>query len=154
MINKLTIKHANTNDCIDVFNWRNDVESRRMFLISRRVTWDEHKEWFDNSLQNPKKVLLICYDEFKEKVGIIRFDIESTQTLISINLNPVKRGKGLSGQCLKESIKFFISNYNFNSRIVAVIKEENIRSIKSFKSCGFIHTNKKNGKNYLEFRSV
>ena len=88
MVCKLTIKKADTNDCIDVFNWRNNPESRKMFIISRKVGWDEHKEWFKNSLLNPRKVLLICYDEFKEKVGIVRFDIESKQTLISINLNP------------------------------------------------------------------
>ena len=154
MVSKLTIKNADTNDCIDIFNWRNNPESRKMFLISRKVSWDEHKKWFKNSLLNPRKVLLICYDEIKEKVGIVRFDIENTQTLISINLNPLKRGRGLSSQCLTESIKFFISNYNLNGRIVAIIKEENIRSIKSFKSSGFILTNKKNGKNYFEFKTI
>ncbi len=154
MVSKLTIKNADTNDCIDIFNWRNNPESRKMFLITRKVSWDEHKEWFKNSLLNPRKVLLICYDEIKEKVGIVRFDIENTQTLISINLNPLKRGRGLSSQCLTESIKFFISNYNLNGRIVAIIKEENIRSIKSFKSSGFILTNKKNGKNYFEFKTI
>ena len=125
-----------------------------MFLISRKVSWDEHKEWFKNSLLNPRKVLLICYDEIKEKVGIVRFDIENTQTLISINLNPSKRGRGLSSQSLTESIKFFVSNYNPKGRIVAIVKEENIISIKSFKSSGFILTNKKNGKNYLEFKTI
>ena len=154
MVSKLTIKNADTNDCIDIFNWRNNPESRKMFLITRKVSWDEHKEWFKNSLLNPRKVLLICYDEIKEKVGIVRFDIENTQTLISINLNPSKRGRGLSRQCLTESIKFFISNYNLNGKIVAIIKEENIRSIKSFKSSGFILTNKKNGKNYFEFKTI
>lgn len=154
MVSKLTIKNADTNDCIDIFNWRNNPESRKMFLISRKVSWDEHKEWFKNSLLNPRKVLLICYDEIKEKVGIVRFDIENTQTLISINLNPSKRGRGLSSQCLTESIKFFVSNYNLKGRIVAIVKEENIRSIKSFKSSGFILTNKKNGKNYLEFKTI
>ena len=154
MVSKLTIKNADTNDCIDIFNWRNNPESRKMFLISRKVSWDEHKEWFKNSLLNPRKVLLICYDEIKEKVGIVRFDIENTQTLISINLNPSKRGRGLSSQCLTESIKFFVSNYNPKGRIVAIVKEENIRSIKSFKSSGFILTNKKNGKNYLEFKTI
>ena len=154
MVSKLTIKNADTNDCIDIFNWRNNPESRKMFLISRKVSWDEHKEWFKNSLLNPRKVLLICYDEIKEKVGIVRFDIENTQTLISINLNPSKRGRGLSSQCLTESIKFFVSNYNLKGRIVAIVKEENIRSVKSFKSSGFILTNKKNGKNYLEFKTI
>ena len=154
MVSKLTIKNADINDCIDIFNWRNNPESRKMFLISRKVSWDEHKEWFKNSLLNPRKVLLICYDEIKEKVGIVRFDIENTQTLISINLNPSKRGRGLSSQCLTESIKFFVSNYNLKGRIVAIVKEENIRSIKSFKSSGFILTNKKNGKNYLEFKTI
>lgn len=154
MVSKLIIKNADTNDCIDIFNWRNNPESRKMFLISRKVTWDEHKEWFKNSLLNPRKVLLICYDEIKEKVGIVRFDIENTQTLISINLNPSKRGRGLSSQCLTESIKFFVSNYNLKGRIVAIVKEENIRSIKSFKSSGFILTNKKNGKNYLELKTI
>lgn len=154
MVCKLTIKKADTNDCIDVFNWRNNPESRKMFIISRKVGWDEHKEWFKNSLLNPRKVLLICYDEFKEKVGIVRFDIESKQTLISINLNPLKRGQGLSSQCLTESIKFFNSNYNLKGRIVAIVKEENIRSIKSFRSSGFILTNKKNGKNYLELKTI
>lgn len=154
MVSKLIIKNVDTNDCIDIFNWRNNPESRKMFLISRKVTWDEHKEWFKNSLLNPRKVLLICYDEIKEKVGIVRFDIENTQTLISINLNPSKRGRGLSSQCLTESIKFFVSNYNLKGRIVAIVKEENIRSIKSFKSSGFILTNKKNGKNYLELKTI
>jgi len=154
LVCKLTIKKADTNDCIDVFNWRNNPESRKMFIISRKVGWDEHKEWFKNSLLNPRKVLLICYDEFKEKVGIVRFDIESKQTLISINLNPLKRGQGLSSLCLTVAVIFFNSNYNLKGRIVAIVKEENIKSIKSFRSSGFILTNKKNGKNYLELKTI
>ena len=148
---KIIIKNVKKNDCSDLYEWRNDPETRKMFFVSRVITWDEHKKWFEDSLTNPNKLLLLCYNVNKEKIGVVRFDIKDSICLISVNLNPSKRGQGLSSKCIKESINFFILKFPLCEKIVAIVKENNVKSINSFISSDFILLEKKNKKIFLEY---
>ena len=141
---EIKIRNAKENDTKDIFEWRNDEITREMSHSSEIIEWENHCKWFLSSLDSKNSVLLICEDNSSEKIAIIRFDIFESYSIISINLNPAQRGKGLSKSCLIRSIEFFSKEYIEIKNLIAEIKEDNIASQKTFLGIGFIKYNLKN----------
>jgi RimJ/RimL family protein N-acetyltransferase len=137
--NVINVRSATLNDSKDVFEWRNDELTRLMSHTTNVVQWDEHNKWFDYSLTNEFRLLVICEEiESQEKVAVVRFDIESERGLISINLAPNKRGKGLAKPCLREAILFFKTTFPDVLFINAEIKTVNVPSRCVFEGLGFV----------------
>jgi len=143
MIN-IKIRSAKENDSKDIFEWRNDELTRRMSHTSKIIGWKKHSRWYSQSLVSEKRILLICEDDSNKKIAIIRFDMHESNAVISINLNPTQRGKGLAKLCLIRSIEFFSKEYSEIKSLIAEIKEENIVSQKTFVDIGFKKYNFKN----------
>jgi RimJ/RimL family protein N-acetyltransferase len=100
------------------------------------IKWDEHCKWFSQRLEDPNCILFICQDELDNALGVIRFDIDSDEAVISINLNPAEREMGWSGFLIIRAIDELFKSYNI-FRINAFIKLQNVRSIKAFERAGF-----------------
>ena len=132
-----SVRPANDEDSKDVWEWRNDPLTRNMSLNSRFVEWDDHRKWFSASINLRNRILLICENDFGEKISIVRFDISQSEALTSINLNPNQRGKGLAKNCLIQSINYFSERNLKIKKLNAEIKEENIPSQKAFLEAGF-----------------
>ncbi|MDB9959464.1 GNAT family N-acetyltransferase [Gammaproteobacteria bacterium] len=146
---KILIREAGQNDSKDIFEWRNDLESRSMFINSDLVTFDEHDRWFSEAIRSPFKYIYIGEIGGK-KIGITRFDFDKKehQTEVSININPNFRGKGYGKKLLIESInKFQVEN---ETTLVARIKKKNIGSRKIFEYVGFVSLNI--NKNIISFK--
>ena len=144
----MIIKDADNSDSLDVFQWRNDPISSQMFISKNKVTLEEHKKWFESSLTNPlKKIYIGILTD--EKVGICRFDIdeETTSAEVSINLNPIMRGKNLSYELLSGSIKIY-KRTNL-TKLTATIKKENKVSLIIFQKCSFSIVEEDAGYYYL-----
>ena len=133
----IKIRSANENDSIDIFEWRNDELTRQMSHTPEIIEWENHKRWYANSLDSESRILLICEDDHNKKIAIIRFDISELNAVISINLNPAQRVKGLAKSCLIRSIEFFSNEYLEIKNLIAEIKEDNIASQKTFMNIGF-----------------
>jgi RimJ/RimL family protein N-acetyltransferase len=134
----IKVREASESDSEDIFTWRNDETTRRMSFTSDKVDWLGHSKWFESSLKNKQRALYICeYFSSKRSIGIVRFDIDTNNAIISINLNPSERGKGLSKECIKESINRFIEDYVDIKEIWAEIKQSNKASQCAFISVGF-----------------
>ena len=146
------IRLATESDSKEIFKWRNDSLTRKMSLNTNFVNWEEHNIWIKESLKNTNKILLICENQSNEKISFIKLEVKNNEALISINLSPIHRGKGLSQLCINSAI-FYISNYFKNLNFLkAQIKEINIVSKKIFLNSGFKLYNTHNGLNYYRKR--
>ena len=145
------------DDCQALWLWRNDASTRAMSLNTDVVSFDEHLVWFNSVFTDPTQYLYMVTLADKEpqqdiqKVGFLRFDLSYSvnekgkrAALISINLNPQFRGKGLSVKLLRQGINTFVKalatqqhTFEAPSCIKAIIKKENIASIKCFEGAGF-----------------
>ena len=140
---EIKIRSAEENDSKDIFEWRNDELTRQMSHTSEIIEWENHSRWYSNSLKSENRILLICEDNRNEKIAIIRFDISESNAIISINLNPNQRGKGLAKPCLIGSIEFFSKEYIEIKCLFAEVKEDNIGSQTIFMCAGFTKYNSK-----------
>lgn len=122
-----------------IWRWRNDQVSRKMFKNQSFITWKDHKEWFERSLHNAKRIMYLGIRE-GIPVGIIRFDISNNkidECFISINIAPKYRGAGIGKLMLKKSILFLINSDKKISVFKAEVKIKNYKSHKLFLNCGF-----------------
>lgn len=134
----MKIRLVTLEDSSEILEWRNDPDTRKMFISTARVEPEEHQRWLQDSLKNPLRVLYIGL-EGEKKVGICRFDYspEKQTAEISINLNPSVRGMNLSVPFLQTSIDSFRESNR--CPLTATVKKGNLASIRCFEKCNFIY---------------
>ena len=156
----VTVRRATLEDSTDVLLWRNDRLSVKMSLSGIEVTPRIHEQWFPSTLNSDDHVHLIGEfakpDDGIEKLGVCRFDRQQTNRwIVSINLNPNLRGRGLSGKFLGQGIEFLNSCLaSKNVTLVAEIREQNAPSVKIFQENGFVRVGKLAGVIYMERKLV
>ena len=139
---------ADEHDIKDIFDWRNDKNTRLQSHNSKEIFWEDHENWYKNSLKDKNIHMLICEESMdKSKIGIVRFDIQNDFSIVSINLSPQMKGMGLGFLCLKNSILRFKKDFEHIKYLVAEIKIDNIPSIRIFEKVGFIFEKKSNNIN-------
>ena len=145
-------RKAEFKDSKIIFEWRNDELTRQMSHTTDIVDWDGHSAWFASSLENKNRLLLLCENKNDlKKIAVVRFDVNSMRALMSINLSPDMRGKGISKQCLSESIENFKNEFPQVVALDAEIKLENIASQRVFKSIGFVNVRDDINTLYFEY---
>jgi hypothetical protein len=147
----MIIQKITKKDSLDIWQWRNNKMSIFFSKNKKKITLDTHNKWFEKSLKNNKFFFYIGYivkKKQKEKVGVVRFDIKNKYALVSINLNPIMRGKKLSYILLEGAIKKF-SRFN-KIKLNAEIKKTNCASINCFLKTGFYFLKSKNNYNFYQ----
>ncbi len=131
----IILRKAEIKDCRDVFEWRNEPAVRSMSLDQSPIKEADHAEWFNNSLKDPDRDLVIAESEGK-KIGVVRVDrLNEYSGEISINLAPDSRGKGFGPQVLRLfSLRALAAGYKI---LIARIKSTNPNSAKAFEKAGY-----------------
>ena len=136
-----------------VWQWRNDIETRRLSFNNKIITWQEHIHWFDKLLKNKSSKFFI--GEINNiPVGLIGFKNFRENNIcyeVNINISPKYRGKGIGKKMLKfgiKNLKEFDRNLDY---VVANIKTENFQSIALFESFGFVLVNFESNKYTYKF---
>lgn len=131
----LTIRQANMDDMIFVYNLSNDIEVRKNSYISNKIELEKHKNWFRDKINNTLVTFYII-EYLNIKIAQVRIDIKNDYSIIGISLINEFRGKGLSSEILIKTTKEYFKQ---NSKpIYAYIKKVNELSINSFKKAGFL----------------
>lgn len=134
---KLDQIKATIQDARDIYEWRNDSLTRQMSLSSGELVWEEHLNWFENSLLNEnRKIFIFKIDG--EKVGMGRVDTDETHSVLSWMISPLARGRGI-GKALVKKLTISVDGPK-----KAIIKKSNITSIKIAEFAGFIETSREN----------
>ncbi|MFA6062159.1 MAG: UDP-2,4-diacetamido-2,4,6-trideoxy-beta-L-altropyranose hydrolase [Gallionella sp.] len=133
----VSVRRALTNDAALVWPWRNSEATRRYFFDPSSVSLETHMRWWDQSLLDPLRVLLVG-EVFGQAFGVIRFDFDkSERALISIYLNPSMTGEGLGRALLNAGLYWLRVNYTGIELVAAEIIPENQPSLRLFKAAGF-----------------
>jgi len=138
----MKFRKAIETDSENLFNWRNDPETRSNSLNTAPVLREEHEAWLARTLKNPKRVLFIVEEE-DEAVGTMRADkLEDEDGYeLSWTVAPAARGRGVGKRMLIQAISGEIDAPVFK----AVIKSENIASIKMAQAAGFKQESEEKG---------
>ena len=150
----LVLREATPDDCEDILIWRNDPISLKMSKNSKKVTSASHRIWFEDTLADNSKLLLLAINAQSKKIAVSRLDFckSFNRAKVSININPDFRGKGLGEEILNHTSRYVDLNYKNCKKLVAEIKEFNHASRKIFERAGYKLV-EKNGK-YLKYINI
>jgi RimJ/RimL family protein N-acetyltransferase len=126
------IVFAQPKDIKKVFGWRNSPEIVALGTLNKTVIWDEHVKWFNATLEDNDKRLLIVGDD----AGAVRLERTNYQAEISIYIVKYHRGEGLGKQAIKEATALAFQTWDIDE-VVAYVKEDNHLSLKAFTDCGY-----------------
>ncbi|MGQ9706674.1 MAG: GNAT family N-acetyltransferase [bacterium] len=133
------IRRAKPSDSHKVWKWRNSPLVRSMSFSAKEIPWEIHKKWFNERLTSKNSYLYIAYidnEDNTDDVGIIRFEVKGVSAEVSIFLSPSYIRKGLGFQIIMLGTEQFVIDSGIR-RIIALIKESNIASVRSFEKAGY-----------------
>lgn len=131
----MKFRNATLHDAKLIFEWQSHPETRKHFFDPHPPTWEKHYSWLECCIQNKKCELLVA--EENGALAIVKFDLDSKNSEISIYLSPEKRGRNLGAQVLLDSCAWIAEKYPLLNNITAKILDSNIASQKIFERAGF-----------------
>jgi perosamine synthetase len=132
----VALRRARATDVDLTFAWRNRPDIIRFGLSGRSVDWDEHRQWFAETLREHERLLLVVEAEGGQ-IGQVRFDWEDDYTCeVSIYLLPEWTGRGLGVVALRNACAEALT-VRKTTRIFARIKHDNLASLSAFRRAGF-----------------
>ncbi len=134
---KVKLERASSKDAKMIFSWRNLPEIIALGTTQKPILWKEHLPWFKKILRGRKSHLLLIILKNKKPIGQVRFDKLNNSTLVvSIYLLPKFTGHGLGVIALNCACKKAFDQL-CATRIIAVIRKNNLRSLSAFQKSGF-----------------
>ncbi len=131
----IKLRLAKLNDIDTYFNWANEDSVRKLSFNSEKISYQDHKVWYQNQLNDKNCFMYIFYTD--KDIGQVRIlKLSNTNAVINISIDEKYRGKGYGVQMLVMSIEIFRKSFP-NIKINAYIKIENIASKNIFEKSGF-----------------
>jgi len=132
----ILIRLAEDKDCENIFHWRNAEETRRSIFRPEMISWKDHLNWFRSTLTNPHRQLLIGEID-QNPVGVLRYDFDNEEAVISIYLVPGLSNKGLGTALIGCGNQWIQTHFLNIRRVMAEVLPSNKGSLKAFKNVGF-----------------
>jgi UDP-2,4-diacetamido-2,4,6-trideoxy-beta-L-altropyranose hydrolase len=142
---KLKLREATADDIHWLFKLRNDPIAYKNFLNPRPIEWEKHVDWFKKALIGNKCFIYVVYNEKKENISMIKFIVRGQKAEVGINLDKNFRGLGYGVEIIRIGTRHFLKNFSKVTKIIALIRKNNLGSIKVFSKAGYVLTQKKDG---------
>lgn len=148
----LQLREVKQEDCELLWKWANDPIVRAASFSSQEITWKDHINWFNNKLNSSSCKHFIAINQLNQPIGQIRFEIDQQLiAIVSLSLDSQYRGRNYSKLMLQMAMDKLLQNNQINY-IQALIKPNNVASIRLFQSVGFEMIDSKPSK--LSFRYI
>ncbi|AOR22914.1 GNAT family N-acetyltransferase [Clostridium taeniosporum] len=141
----IKLRNVNKDDCRLLYNWVNDEQVRKSSFKTKKIVYDEHKNWFEEKL-NSNNTKIFILEESKQNIGQIRIEIDGSSALIDYSIDKKYRGKGYGIKIIEIIEKEIKKKLPQISTLEAIVKLNNIISQRCFE--------KNNYNKYLENKYV
>lgn len=143
---EITYRDACFSDSKLLFDWINDISTRKNSLNKQPIKWKDHIKWFNLKLENKEDCKIYIFSK-NFPVGFLRLDRISEGFKISFSVDKNFRGKGIGFRMVNRIINDF-SDFNFYAEVVKGNKKSNKIFMKNqFK---ILETNK----NYITYQKL
>ena len=150
----LKARPATLKDQALVLGWANDDEIRKQSFITKKITKEEHDNWFSNVLaDHNNQRLFILENHETSPCGQVRFSrTDRNNWEIHFSMASHYRGQKLGVKLIRAGLDVFLGEGN-KSRITAKVKNDNAASLRVLATAGF-QIDKKSASNDSETRLV
>jgi UDP-2,4-diacetamido-2,4,6-trideoxy-beta-L-altropyranose hydrolase len=124
------------SDCQCFWEWANDPGTRAVSFAKDPIPWERHMEWFRARMADPKSIMYTALNRAGNAMGMVRYQLEGTRAVLSINLGVPFRGKGNGRRLLALATAELFQNSSATA-IDAFVRLSNQPSIRLFEGAGF-----------------
>ncbi|MBI3632774.1 MAG: GNAT family N-acetyltransferase [Candidatus Vogelbacteria bacterium] len=138
----IILRRANIGDLQFLFDLRNEPQVRNVSFFTSSIDLSDHKRWFEKKLSSIYSAIYIATLEDGIPIGQVRYDVDAEDKSVaevSIALTSNFTGRGLGNKILRNSCLLFFEDFAGVSSVDALIKKDNIASIKSFEKAGYMN---------------
>ena len=132
------IRKAEKKDIYLTFDLSNDPVVRENSINSKEILWKDHLDWFGKKINDSNYIFYVIFDNKGEFIGQIRYEINNSTAVVSISITKNFRGKKLSIPLLIKTAKKIFKERDNIKEIHALIRPNNIPSIKSFQRAHYL----------------
>jgi RimJ/RimL family protein N-acetyltransferase len=132
----VAVREATPSDCSQVFAWRDHPDIRSASGNSAPIDRSAHEKWFAAVLADPDRHLLLG-EHGNEKIGVVRFDIRSSEAEVSIYLAPGLAGEGRGAELLHAAESWLLGSRPDVLMLKAMVLRDNQSSHHLFEACGY-----------------
>lgn len=152
VLSNIKMRRANNRDCLDIFKWRNDPETRKNSILNtKKISPEEHMRWFGSKVKDPNTRLYMAVSG-NSKVGLMRFHIDKNSVLVGVNVNPLFRGMGIGTKIIGLATSRVFRE--IKRPIIAEVKNRNTASRKAFAKNGYVVKRKTKKITYMCFEGA
>jgi UDP-2,4-diacetamido-2,4,6-trideoxy-beta-L-altropyranose hydrolase len=144
----IQIRYASLDDAEMLFEWRNDIRTRKYSRNQTPLSRSGHMSWLSKTLASERSKLLIAMCG-ANSIGCVRFDINYEEAEVSIYLDPAQHGRDWGFHVLSQAMEWMESMDPSVTLFIADVLAENLASTKLFQRCGYSLTRQR-----YEFRRV
>ena len=134
---RVKIRKATINDLLITYSWAANTELRQHSFTKKKISYEEHVEWFLKKVEDPDCLYFIA-EESGKALGSLRYDIYNRTALISYLVDPSFQGRGIGMILLKKALFFLQPFAQRVDAVVGYVMPKNIASQKTFKRLGYI----------------
>jgi perosamine synthetase len=91
---RVRLRPADRHDSRLLFGWVNLPEVRAASFSSDPIPFSEHQAWYERKLADCTCRIFIALDEKGGEVGVVRFEREGDDAIVSVTVAPTHRGQG------------------------------------------------------------
>ena len=123
-------------DLAQVLVWRNHPDVRRYMFNQHEITLDEHRRWFERTLLDPKKYLLI-FEENHRPLGFVSFSEVGNGGIADWGFYAAPDApKGCGRQLGRAALNHAFAELNLH-KVCGQALAYNVRSLQFHQSLGF-----------------
>lgn len=131
-LNQIVLRKLERFDLEQTFQWASDKRVRKYSFSMDAITYEGHREWFENKLKDRDCLYYILENSLGVALGSIRVDKQGREGIVSYLIDPLRQGKGLGRKILKlleknEGVKILGI-----TRLVGYVVPANLASIRVF----------------------
>lgn len=130
------LRQATVDDMMMFFDWVNEKTVRQNSFSTNIINLDNHKAWFEKSLQNKDRYIYVLMKD-DLPLGQIRFDVRDEEAEIAYSIDKSYRNKGFGKIIISLGMEQIVKDCNRVQTIVAKVKGINEYSKKCFLRNGF-----------------
>lgn len=134
----INLRKATVEDVDQYYEWVNETAVRNNSIDDRPIAQSDHVRWFTDKLASDS-TLMYYFEKEGKALGQVRFDLVNGEIRIDYSLDRNFRGMGLGRIILTKAIENLTEEGGEwrKSKLVAIVKVENVPSCKVFKSLDF-----------------
>jgi UDP-2,4-diacetamido-2,4,6-trideoxy-beta-L-altropyranose hydrolase len=132
----LRLRAVQAEDCLLIWEWANDPDTRRVSFNLDPIPWETHLSWFKARSSDPMTRFYIALDDEGAPVGQIRFEIKGSECVVSVSVARESRGRGYGPKIIRLGVEKVFHDTGIRT-IHAYTRPDNTTSGRAFRVAGF-----------------